>query len=759
MSTTANYNFDPKDIADGNYHELYSKRRRDALFCFSINLSNGVMILGRDHLGNVPLFYRVKEGGVQSSIFIEELISGDETVRPDGLRTYLAIGTVKLLPLFREIEIVPPGTVIKIWPDGKRELLYQYHINPRNLKRKTFNACVELADTLLEQAAGRTLKEKAVGLYLSGGIDSFLTGIYLKKSGAEINAYTTAPWGAKSSELEFSSQNARLIGVHSHEIRLMETDRYKQYTEKSTTIYSNPNGSISQMVVACLEHESNIKKERQLYFGQNSDTVTCSVPDQSLLYFLSFLPKIIRRLLHPQLGKENIFDDYVSFRTVGLIHHFSGLERFEKKYDRMKKLSLAGMFFGHTPVDGETMALPAIRRGQIISNLFYDMDVVEFALGIPLRHRLGWSPKSKIYLSLDKRVFKALALRNLPGKIVNRKKGMTVPINRDEISRSFFEQLPQKLGGITLTSQNQRFAAEILKNWTLNTNITPPSLKSLFEERKIECSVGILTFNSGKTLQRALQSVNRCDDIIICDGGSKDETLDIAKKFNVRVIKQSSEHLNQNGTIANFAGVRNQMLIEAKHKWFLYIDSDEYLSKNALDEIEEIVNRPILNSATAYWLPRKTVIKGEIIECASAYPNYQMRLFHRDSVTGFIKQVHERIALKEGTIVGKMQYPEFVPIEISEKEMKQKQLRYLDIEAKKHAEDTFLEWLKGPVKGSLRSSASFLWRHARVLIMCRGKHMPFWIEKMHYWYNWNLIKATGKKFFRWNFQGNQKVEK
>jgi len=50
---------------------------------------------------------------------------------------------------------------------------------------------------------------------------------------------------------------------------------------------------------------------------------------------------------------------------------------------------------------------------------------------------------------------------------------------------------------------------------------------------KIKCSVGILTFNSGDNLEKCLKSLSDFDEIIVCDGGSADSTVEIAKKFRM----------------------------------------------------------------------------------------------------------------------------------------------------------------------------------------------------------------------------------
>lgn len=268
---------------------------------------------------------------------------------------------------------------------------------------------------------------------------------------------------------------------------------------------------------------------------------------------------------------------------------------------------------------------------------------------------------------------------------------------------------------------------------------------------KIPCSVGVLTFNNEKTLARALESVRDFDEIIILDGGSTDGTLEIARRFGARIVAQDPKFKNAEGRIIDFAGVHNQHLALASHKWCLYIDSDEYLSSEARDEVKNIVERPVRDGdPLVYELPRKTVVDGVCIECATAYPNYQKRFFHLDGVTGFIKPIHERINPKPGVKIGKLVHPEYVPLDMTPKEFYDKQRRYLQIEVERHKNDTSSQWLSGVVYGSARSSLAYLYRHIKLLLFCRGTRMPLWVEWSHHWYNWNLIVLTGKKYLSKN---------
>lgn len=158
---------------------------------------------------------------------------------------------------------------------------------------------------------------------------------------------------------------------------------------------------------------------------------------------------------------------------------------------------------------------------------------------------------------------------------------------------------------------------------------------------KIFCSVAILTLNSAQTLRRALDSVKDFAEVIICDGGSADDTLEIAKEYGCKIIFQDSQFKNIDNRIKDFAGARNQCLDAVSFDWFLYIDSDEAISPGLKLEIGQITT----SSTDIYFynVPLGLWIRGKLIKHSSNYPGYQNRFFNKKSGARFVKTVHERI--------------------------------------------------------------------------------------------------------------------
>lgn len=244
--------------------------------------------------------------------------------------------------------------------------------------------------------------------------------------------------------------------------------------------------------------------------------------------------------------------------------------------------------------------------------------------------------------------------------------------------------------------------------------------------QKIPCTVEILTLNSAQTLPRLLESVNKFAEIIILDGGSTDGTVDIARAANSKIIAQN-EFQKPNSFITDFASVRNKGLSAASYPWFLFIDSDEYLSPEAAAEIKEIINNAGPECAV-YEVPRKYIMDGKVIEYSITYPATQTRFFNRRAVTKFIKPVHERIELRPGVKTCRLKNPIYVPQENIF--FPKKWFKYLEIEAIKYKKFSIFKCL---VITARRSALSFLyaWRYFLLLLLNKRPRPP-WKHEMSY---------------------------
>jgi glycosyltransferase involved in cell wall biosynthesis len=167
----------------------------------------------------------------------------------------------------------------------------------------------------------------------------------------------------------------------------------------------------------------------------------------------------------------------------------------------------------------------------------------------------------------------------------------------------------------------------------------------------------MLTYNSGATLRRALESVKDFDDILLNDGSSTDDTLRIAAEYGARVIMQDARLKYPNGRLADFGAARNQMMGEARYDWYLWLDSDESISKELRDEIAEVVGKPVApGDPLAYRVPLRIIIDGRLIKHSSNYPGYQFRFFNRKSGGHLTQPLHNRVEFNQGTVIGVLKH-------------------------------------------------------------------------------------------------------
>lgn len=213
----------------------------------------------------------------------------------------------------------------------------------------------------------------------------------------------------------------------------------------------------------------------------------------------------------------------------------------------------------------------------------------------------------------------------------------------------------------------------------------------------INISVGILTYNSESTISNALESVKEFSELIVCDGGSTDETLEIARKYNCKIIYQKKKFKFYNKKIKNFSGVRNQILSKATNKYIFFLDSDEIINKNLKYYLKKKIDNNMISNLGIGFVNRKYRLKKKIINYAINYPNFHPRLVNKYAVSKFIKSVHEKPVLKNDKYKS-LNLPKhcfiIVPIDEDSTYLINKFNYYTSIEILMLAKSTFYQFFK-----------------------------------------------------------------
>ncbi|MCK4670408.1 MAG: glycosyltransferase [Nanoarchaeota archaeon] len=97
-------------------------------------------------------------------------------------------------------------------------------------------------------------------------------------------------------------------------------------------------------------------------------------------------------------------------------------------------------------------------------------------------------------------------------------------------------------------------------------------------------SLCIITKDEEKYLPDCLEAAKSyVDEIVVVDTGSKDGTIDVAKKFGARVFTTEWQD--------DFSFAKNKALIHAKSDWILFLDADEVIETKDMVKIRELVEK------------------------------------------------------------------------------------------------------------------------------------------------------------------------
>ena len=126
----------------------------------------------------------------------------------------------------------------------------------------------------------------------------------------------------------------------------------------------------------------------------------------------------------------------------------------------------------------------------------------------------------------------------------------------------------------------------------------------------------VLTKNEQADLPGCLDSISWSDDVVVYDSLSVDNTVEIAKAKNCRVVSRKFDNWSSH---QNW-GLQN---IEFRNRWVFYIDADERLSKSVISELQQIASIPVADQAfVAYRIQRRDFFQGKHLKHVQTSPWY-----------------------------------------------------------------------------------------------------------------------------------------
>jgi len=142
-------------------------------------------------------------------------------------------------------------------------------------------------------------------------------------------------------------------------------------------------------------------------------------------------------------------------------------------------------------------------------------------------------------------------------------------------------------------------------------------------------TLSMIVKNEEKHLRECLDSVKGIvDEIVLVDTGSTDKTLNIAQEYGAKIF-----HFNW---INDFAAARNYSLVHSKGDWILYLDADERITKNSINELKKIT---FTKKKAAFFCLVSSIDEVNDRPSLMSY----VRLFPNDKKISFEGAVHEQI--------------------------------------------------------------------------------------------------------------------
>ena len=151
---------------------------------------------------------------------------------------------------------------------------------------------------------------------------------------------------------------------------------------------------------------------------------------------------------------------------------------------------------------------------------------------------------------------------------------------------------------------------------TLEESTSVPATRAV---RSLPVSVIVPVRNEAHNLRRCLESLRNAGEVYVIDSGSTDETVEIARSYNAKVV-QFHYH-------GGWPKKRQWAMdtLPLAYEWVLLMDADEALTPELADEIRHSLNDPFCDG---YYLSLRMHFLGRLLRHSGA-SFYKLSLFRR----------------------------------------------------------------------------------------------------------------------------------
>lgn len=154
----------------------------------------------------------------------------------------------------------------------------------------------------------------------------------------------------------------------------------------------------------------------------------------------------------------------------------------------------------------------------------------------------------------------------------------------------------------------------------------------------MKLSLCVICKNEEEKIGRCISSVKDIvNEVIIVDTGSEDKTIEIAEQLGAKVFQIPWEN--------DFAKAKNFAIEKAKGDWIIFLDADEYFTKESIGRIRGLIKETERRKKDCILCELLNEDNGKI---TSSFKTN--RIFKNDSRIRYKGKIHERLCKENGSM-------------------------------------------------------------------------------------------------------------
>jgi len=142
----------------------------------------------------------------------------------------------------------------------------------------------------------------------------------------------------------------------------------------------------------------------------------------------------------------------------------------------------------------------------------------------------------------------------------------------------------------------------------------------------MKLSVCMIVKNEEVMLDGALESVKDADEIIVCDTGSTDKTIAIAKQYTDKIYTDFT-------WCDDFSAARNHANSKATGDWILVIDADERVAEGSMTLVRKAIEQA------------DRAIDCRVVAVNSSQVFYNIRIYRNCPEVFWVKPIHNHLSV------------------------------------------------------------------------------------------------------------------